>query len=103
MTKNSFLSIHKINGENFLISHDGYYDGVFNYYKTMYGTCCTWCAIVPGTGLAIISGVKTRKECAKLAHEVKKNTVSFEEKTKNYKQLYDELIREWRIYKGALY
>lgn len=46
-----------------VVLHDGYTDGVYNYYNGGGNSYRGWCAVEPSTGLAVVYA-NTRKECA---------------------------------------
>ena len=67
MTKKSFYSMHRIDGEFKAVRHDGYSDGIYNYYNN---GRTAWNAIHPATGIAV-AFAKTKRECVQLAYSEK--------------------------------
>ena len=76
MKKIQFYSLMKKDNTTTAVLHNGYTDGVYNYYKSDY--CGIWYAILPVNGIAFAQGY-TRKEAAANAHapETKKKLTAY--------------------------
>lgn len=66
MKKHTFYSlVMGEHGKPVAKEWNGFTDGIYNYYKNEYNK---WFAIEPTTGLSVVYGRNTRKECANIAH-----------------------------------
>ena len=65
MKKHEFYSMMLKDNKKQAVKHEGYTDGVYNYYKG----ASQWFAIVPAVGLSVCQAY-TRKEAAAQAHKL---------------------------------
>ena len=65
MKKYTFYSLMYKDNRTQAVEHEGYTDGVYNYYKNF----STWYAISPAVGLSVAMA-PTRKEAATMAHKL---------------------------------
>lgn len=68
MKKCTFYSLMRKDNRTQAVKHEGYTDGVYNYYNNGSARYPHWFAIEPSTGLSVVSDY-TRKATAEQAHK----------------------------------
>ena len=69
MKKCTFYSLMRKDNRTQAVKHEGYTDGVYNYYNNGTAKNPWWFAIEPATGLSVVSDY-TRKAAAEQAHKL---------------------------------